>query len=314
MTRVRSLRRWVLVPIAIACLAVAALASRESAMGGGPLVPDLDLMTPLEVIGYVGIGVGLVLLPWVMVARARYRLSDRLARARSSESPRLPWWARVLGLALVAALVLVLGATVGAYLQSLIGSSGADPGTAGGDGRAASPDPLVGERPMTALVIASAILLILAVVAVALAIAWRRADAADADAPESPAASGVHEAVELSLDALRAEPDPRRAVIAAYAAMEAAMGRVGLGRDRSEAPAEYLQRILTGAASAGSVAAVAGDAASISELYQVAKFSAHPVDEPMRQAAIAALERIRSAVSSSRADDGAGIPSRVPAT
>ena len=47
-----------------------------------------------------------------------------------------------------------------------------------------------------------------------------------------------------TLDDLRAEADPRRAVIAAYARMERALAAYGLPRRPSEAPDEYLQRIL----------------------------------------------------------------------
>ena len=47
-----------------------------------------------------------------------------------------------------------------------------------------------------------------------------------------------------TLDDLRAEADPRRAVIAAYARMERALAAYGLPRSPAEAPDEYLQRIL----------------------------------------------------------------------
>src|SRR6185436_20256727 len=43
-----------------------------------------------------------------------------------------------------------------------------------------------------------------------------------------------------ALDDLRDEPDPRKAVIAAYARMERAFARFGLPREGSEAPLEYL--------------------------------------------------------------------------
>ena len=45
------------------------------------------------------------------------------------------------------------------------------------------------------------------------------------------------------LDGLRRERNPRRAVIAAYAAMEGLMARDGLPRDVHEAPMEYLGRV-----------------------------------------------------------------------
>ena len=61
--------------------------------------------------------------------------------------------------------------------------------------------------------------------------------------------TGSQQAVSLaldeSLDDLRNEPDLRRAIIAAYARMEAALAGVGLARRPSEAPLEYMERALT---------------------------------------------------------------------
>ena len=50
--------------------------------------------------------------------------------------------------------------------------------------------------------------------------------------------------VEETLDDLRAERDPRKAVIAAYARLERALAAYGLPRRPSEAPEEYVARIL----------------------------------------------------------------------
>jgi len=50
--------------------------------------------------------------------------------------------------------------------------------------------------------------------------------------------------VDETLDDLRAEADPRKAVIAAYARMERILGVHGLERRASEAPLEYLTRVL----------------------------------------------------------------------
>ncbi len=50
-----------------------------------------------------------------------------------------------------------------------------------------------------------------------------------------------------TLDDLRAEADPRRAVIAAYARLEQVLGANGLARRPAETPEEYLARILAAA-------------------------------------------------------------------
>ena len=53
-------------------------------------------------------------------------------------------------------------------------------------------------------------------------------------------AAAVAQAVDESLDDLRAEPDPRRAVIATYARLERVLAAHGLPRKPAEAPLEYL--------------------------------------------------------------------------
>jgi Domain of unknown function (DUF4129) len=88
------------------------------------------------------------------------------------------------------------------------------------------------------------------------------------------------------LEGLRRERNPRRAVIAAYAAMERLMHRDGLPRGDHEAPMEYLGRVtLHGHDRVGSVHRLTG-------LFQRARFSHRPVDEDMRRRAIAAVEEL----------------------
>jgi hypothetical protein len=86
---------------------------------------------------------------------------------------------------------------------------------------------------------------------------------------------------------LDAEPDARRAVIAAYARMEGVLGRHGLRRNPSETPVEYLGRILGGLTSRS-------DAVSrLTSLFEEAKFSRHEIDDPMKREAIDSLRAIR---------------------
>ena len=93
--------------------------------------------------------------------------------------------------------------------------------------------------------------------------------------------------LEETLDDLRAEADPRRAVIAAYARMERALAAYGLPRSPAEAPDEYLQRIF-------SDLEVSRRATSrLTALFAWAKFSSHDVVPEMKQEAIEALEAVR---------------------
>ena len=94
-------------------------------------------------------------------------------------------------------------------------------------------------------------------------------------------------AVERTIADLRAEPDPRRAVIAAYAQMEQALGLAGLRAELSEAPREYLGRVLP------QVGAGADSVGRLTSLFERAKFSPHAIDETMKEEAISALESLR---------------------
>ena len=90
-----------------------------------------------------------------------------------------------------------------------------------------------------------------------------------------------------TIDDLRREADPRRAVIAAYARMERALAQHGHPRHPSEAPFEYLARILL------RLRVRASAVNELTELFERAKFSAHEIDQPMKERAIAALVSVR---------------------
>ena len=108
-------------------------------------------------------------------------------------------------------------------------------------------------------------------------------------------AAAVAQAVDESLDDLRAEPDPRRAVIAAYARLEGVLAAHGLPRKPSEAPLEYLARMLEGLSVSDRAAR------ALTELFERAKFSQHAVGPEMKEQAIAALETVRDDLLAARA-------------
>jgi uncharacterized protein DUF4129 len=99
-------------------------------------------------------------------------------------------------------------------------------------------------------------------------------------------------AVETTIEDLRAERDPRRAVIAAYANMERILGAHGHARRRAEAPLEYLSRILR------ELNVRESAVRSLTSLFEYAKFSRHDIDEGMREEAIAALIAVRDDLES----------------
>jgi multisubunit Na+/H+ antiporter MnhB subunit len=103
--------------------------------------------------------------------------------------------------------------------------------------------------------------------------------------------------VEDTLADLYAETDPRRAIIAAYARVERLFGSFGLPRDPSEAPVEYLERVLPELRASGSALR------RLTRLFERAKFSTHDVDLSMRDDAIAALILVRDELRASRIDE-----------
>jgi len=125
---------------------------------------------------------------------------------------------------------------------------------------------------------------------VGLAVAQLLAERRRRRPPRTPAERLV-ELLDDTLEDLEGEPDPRRAVIAAWARMERGLAAVGLPRHPAEAPFEYAGRVLESAlARPASVHRLTG-------LFERAKFSRHAVGDEDRDEAIAALRAVRREVA-----------------
>lgn len=94
-----------------------------------------------------------------------------------------------------------------------------------------------------------------------------------------------------TLDDLRAEKDPRKAVIAAYSRMERSLASYGLPRRPFEAPVEYLARVLE------ELSAASSSARRLTHLFERAKFSQHTIDAGMKDEAIEAVSTLRDALT-----------------
>ena len=105
---------------------------------------------------------------------------------------------------------------------------------------------------------------------------------------EAPARETLAEVLSETLDDLRSEPDPRKAVIGAYAKMERTLAARGFPRHEHEAPLEYLGRIL------GIVEGSAHSARRLTRLFERARFSPHDVDQKMKEDAIESLVGLRA--------------------
>ena len=100
-------------------------------------------------------------------------------------------------------------------------------------------------------------------------------------------------ALDESLDDLRADPDLRRAIIAAYARMETALAAAGIRRSPAEAPLEYLERALL------SLDTSAAAVRRLTDLFEWARFSQHEPEAAMRDDAVDALSAVRDELRAS---------------
>ncbi len=100
--------------------------------------------------------------------------------------------------------------------------------------------------------------------------------------------------VALGIEALRAEPDPRRAVIASYARLEAGLAASGRPRRAHETPSEYLARLLA-------ASGLPPDAlAALTHLYEWARFSDAPLPPDAREQALASLSALETRLDRTR--------------
>ena len=106
-------------------------------------------------------------------------------------------------------------------------------------------------------------------------------------------------ALDETLDDLRRERDPRRAVIAAYARMERVLAAHGIPRSRFEAPNEYLARVLADLTRRSRAAEV------LTELFERARFSTHEIPPQLKEDAIAAVEALQAELAAAELERAA---------
>ena len=143
----------------------------------------------------------------------------------------------------------------------------ATPATTSGDA-----GPREGYEPEFAIVPVVIVAGIVALAVLALVVAARVAARALGPLGDPGLVEALEDVLAESLDDLRAEDDRAAAVVAAYARLERTLAAYGLPRRPSEAPAEYLERILAGLdVSHRSIE-------RLTALFERAKFSQHEVD------------------------------------
>jgi hypothetical protein len=237
--------------------------------------------------------VGLLLLVWAGTpsVEERRRRTRRLG-ARDLEG---------LGASLSAAgkAAAIVGGAIGLFLlltlpflvPNATTPPGAAPGSAAPRGQTttAAPAGHPASTALTWLVVGSATALIL--LAPAAVVVRRRRAGRERRAVVPDAAERVGSGLRRTLADLESERDPRLAVQRAYARMEEALGEIELSRAPDETPTEFTARVLR--VLGASVAA----ASDLTGLFEIARFSDHPMDEGDRRRAIASVRRVAAEVA-----------------
>lgn len=104
------------------------------------------------------------------------------------------------------------------------------------------------------------------------------------DGDERDALAGL---LDVAIDDLRSDPDPRRAVIRAWGGLATAFASVGLPRDDAEAPFPYLERVLSTLDTSGPAAE------RLTSAFERAMFSSHSIDRATQDEAVDALVVVR---------------------
>ena len=103
--------------------------------------------------------------------------------------------------------------------------------------------------------------------------------------------AGVGAAIDVAIEASLADPDPRRAIVAAFAALETAIARAGQPRHPAETAVEYVARVLR------TVAVDRDPIERLRERYLIARFSDQPMAATDRSGALRDLRAIRSGLA-----------------
>jgi hypothetical protein len=123
-------------------------------------------------------------------------------------------------------------------------------------------------------------------IAGAVVLVSRRRLAADAEPLDPSREQALGSAIDEARAALLVGDDHRSAVLRAYQGLEEAMDRQGMQREWAETPTEHLARVLA------DLPIDPGPVLRLGQLYQIARFSDHPVTGADRQNAAEALTEV----------------------
>lgn len=272
-----------------ALLAAVAVASRAHRPGGGSGGGSADtgrvVFEYAASVMFVLFPLGALFVLWVLSMGRRQKLIEDTGLRRN-----------VVTVLTIGVLILPATLLVRHYIKYNGGGAAkppAAPGTLtdGRDGRAAQ-----NKQPefqwLPAIIVGSLIFGVAG--AGAIAVVLKRQRGADWDR-EAELMHALDEVLGDTLEDLRAERDPRKAVIGAYARMEKLFAAHRVPREEAETPQQYVERVLARL----QVSSFA--VRRLTELYERARFSPHTVDAGMKDDAIAALEGLRAELNADTA-------------
>jgi hypothetical protein len=268
-------------------IALVALASRSSSAPGGDGPANAGpLIAIIHLVEIVGIGIELLAILLLIVM---FRLTRREEGEDEPfrEPQRVPWLLRVLMVVLpvlqIAAIAFALSRIDPQPLEQE--PFGLAPSRPPADGFMQQ---VTANMGLAWWEIALAVALA-AVAFIAILRAFRAPPARPQPEPDAPRHTGaLASAVAAGLRDARREPDPRRAVIAAYATMEQMLAAQGLPRRAVEAPLEYMARLFA-------EIDISGDAMrTLTDLFELARFSHHVIEPAAKERAISALVAIEN--------------------
>lgn len=291
-----------LVPVAVGVLALLAVvgAAAHSGIRLSDRGPLSDQRGPLLAVGGLLLVTDiLVILVIRRILRGRRRLEFERPRFSDDDAGPEPWWVRLLSYLIVFTLILLpLLLIFYALRRNTVTEVERDARPPAEVPNVEVPESVLSNAAMGAMVLLS-----LAVIILGAVISYRQLHRPsptesifDVDEDESsedgdgPTLDGraLASAVDAGEAAIRAAANPREAIIACYAAMEATLAEHGSPRRPTDTPTDLLTR----AAAAGLVRSDAS--AVLTDLFRRARFSRHRMGERDVQAAEAALGRVRA--------------------
>ena len=273
-------RTWLVGAVVLGLLVLVAVVMPDGAVLVGDTDTDRVVVPDLPLVGeYLLVAVWLAMVIAWLVLRSKM-LPVRGFGIQREQRSRWPFW---VSLALFA-LVWALSPSIRDGLSELLDRANPfnDAPDTGGAATNARPD-VESSRPLGLLVTLG----MTGVLAFMIVMTIRVLGGRSKPAQRSPREMLVSE-VDASIDDLFAIGDPRSAVIACFSRMRKLAAIAGTTHDAADTPYEFVERMLIDQAVASE------KAHRLTELFERARFSEHPIDEFMRIEALDALTEIRT--------------------